>query len=78
MRTGVANHLKTVGGCLKDLDHLCIYIWEYTYGSQNALVSGNMDDFCPYVLIITLGNGLLYHFQNWPAYSNLSHIANHA
>ena len=22
MRTGAANHLKTVGGCLKDLDHL--------------------------------------------------------
>ncbi len=26
MRTGAANDLKTVGGCLKDLDHLCCVV----------------------------------------------------
>ncbi len=25
MRTGAANDLKTVGGCLKDLDHLSLF-----------------------------------------------------
>ncbi len=31
MRTGVANDLKTVGGCLKDIDHLYETTWEKLY-----------------------------------------------